>query len=259
MNGLQDNNILVSNNGLSNGLDIGSFGTFNNSYPFIITDNLVAYLDASNPLSYPGSGTIWYDLSGKGNNASLVSSITFSREKGGCLTTNASTSYINYTTFNLGQQFSICMWLKPIYSTNQSKMFVATKGNYPYNNGFNFYHNGYGTDNRVMQADFGDGTNSNGIGDAFIPRIYYDIWQYVAIVANKTQQYGKIFYNGKLINQGPVTVNFGTNQNMRFGINPVNGYASKFSYSQIQIYSVALSEAQILSNYNAQKRKYIGA
>ena len=33
-----------------------------------ITDQLVLYLDAANPKSYPGDGSIWYDLSPSGNN-----------------------------------------------------------------------------------------------------------------------------------------------------------------------------------------------
>ena len=37
----------------------------------IVTDGLVLCLDAGDKNSYPGSGTTWYDLSGKGNNATL--------------------------------------------------------------------------------------------------------------------------------------------------------------------------------------------
>ena len=40
----------------------------------IIQDGLVLNLDAGNPLSYPGSGTTWYDLSDNGNNGTLVGS-----------------------------------------------------------------------------------------------------------------------------------------------------------------------------------------
>jgi len=43
--------------------------------PKIVTDGLVLALDAANPLSYPGSGTTWYDLSGNGNNATLNGNI----------------------------------------------------------------------------------------------------------------------------------------------------------------------------------------
>ena len=40
--------------------------------PKIVTDGLVVCLDAANKRSYPGSGTTWTDLSGNGNNGTLV-------------------------------------------------------------------------------------------------------------------------------------------------------------------------------------------
>ena len=42
----------------------------------IVTDGLKLYLDASNPASYPGSGTTWFDLSGNCNNGTMVGGVT---------------------------------------------------------------------------------------------------------------------------------------------------------------------------------------
>jgi len=50
--------------------------------PRIITDNLVACWDAANTKSYPGSGTTWVDISGKGHNAT-ANGATFSPLNGG--------------------------------------------------------------------------------------------------------------------------------------------------------------------------------
>ena len=43
----------------------------------VITNGLKVYLDASNRQSYPTTGSTWYDLSGNGNNGTLVNSPTF--------------------------------------------------------------------------------------------------------------------------------------------------------------------------------------
>ena len=52
---------------------------FNNEYPPIITNGLSVNLDATSVLSYPNTGTTWYDLSSFNNNASLaIGSPTFS-------------------------------------------------------------------------------------------------------------------------------------------------------------------------------------
>jgi len=53
------------------------------SGPFVYgvsTYGTVLHLDASNILSYPGTGTVWSDLSGKGNNATLIDGPTFSTD-----------------------------------------------------------------------------------------------------------------------------------------------------------------------------------
>jgi hypothetical protein len=45
--------------------------------PRIVTDGLVLALDAANTKSYPGSGITWFDLSGNGNNGTLINGPTF--------------------------------------------------------------------------------------------------------------------------------------------------------------------------------------
>lgn len=50
-----------------------------------VTNGLVLYLDAGNvQKSYIGSGTTWLDLSGRTNTASMIGSVPFSSDGGGC-------------------------------------------------------------------------------------------------------------------------------------------------------------------------------
>ena len=50
----------------------------NIDYPAIVTDGLTANLDATSVVSYPNTGTTWYDLSGSSNNGSInIGSPTF--------------------------------------------------------------------------------------------------------------------------------------------------------------------------------------
>jgi hypothetical protein len=41
--------------------------------PRVVTDGLTLFLDPGNPISYPESGTTWYDLSGNGNHFTVQS------------------------------------------------------------------------------------------------------------------------------------------------------------------------------------------
>ena len=65
--------------------------------PRIVTEGLVLALDAGNTKSYPGSGTTWTDLSGKGNNGSLTSmnGNNYNSANGGYLDFDGSIDQIN--------------------------------------------------------------------------------------------------------------------------------------------------------------------
>lgn len=56
--------------------------------PAIVTGSLKLYLDAANPSSYPGSGSLWTDLSGNNNNVTLINNPTFNDINGGSIYTN---------------------------------------------------------------------------------------------------------------------------------------------------------------------------
>jgi len=70
--------------------------------PKIVTDQLILYLDAANPKSYPGSGTTWYDLSGNGNDVTLYNSPTYSTDNYGHFSFDGTNQYARTTsTFDL--------------------------------------------------------------------------------------------------------------------------------------------------------------
>ena len=64
-----------------------------NYSPKIIRDGLVLCLDAANPKSYPGTGTAWTDLSGSGNNGTLVNGPVYSSANGGSIDFDGSNDY----------------------------------------------------------------------------------------------------------------------------------------------------------------------
>lgn len=60
----------------------------------IVTGGLVLHLDAGNSLSYPGSGTTWFDLSGNGNNGTLTNGPTFDAANGGSVVFDGVNDYV---------------------------------------------------------------------------------------------------------------------------------------------------------------------
>ena len=61
--------------------------------PKIVTNGLVMCLDAGNIKSYPGSGTTWTDLSGRGNHGTLTNGPAFSSLYGGGLVFDGANDY----------------------------------------------------------------------------------------------------------------------------------------------------------------------
>lgn len=89
--------------------------------PNIVTDGLVLALDAANPLSYPGSGTVWQDLSGQGNNGTLVNGPTFNSANGGSIVfdgSNDSVTIPNTTMGNGNTAWTINTWTKTTTTVN---------------------------------------------------------------------------------------------------------------------------------------------
>ena len=63
--------------------------------PRTITDGLVLCLDAANRKSYPGSGTTWTDLSGRGNTGTLTNGPTYSSANGGSIVFDGTDDIVN--------------------------------------------------------------------------------------------------------------------------------------------------------------------
>lgn len=78
--------------------------------PKIITDGLVLCLDAAGTKSYPGNGTTWTDLSGNGNNGTLINGPTFSSDNGGSLVFDGSNEWVacsaSLSKLNITTQFT---------------------------------------------------------------------------------------------------------------------------------------------------------
>lgn len=64
----------------------------------IVTNGLVLHLDAAQLRSYPTTGTTWTDLSGNGNNGTLTNGPTFNSANGGSIVFDGINDYVNCGT-----------------------------------------------------------------------------------------------------------------------------------------------------------------
>jgi hypothetical protein len=88
-----------------------------NNGPKIITNGLVLTLDAANTKSYPGSGTMWNDLSGNGNTGTLTNGPTFDGSNGGSIVFDGVNDYVDCgsaSSVQLSNNFTLSVWHKNI-------------------------------------------------------------------------------------------------------------------------------------------------
>lgn len=76
----------------------------------IITNGLKLWLDASNQASYSGSGTTWNDLSGNGNNGTMVNGVT---PLSNAMRFDGVDDYVTvpYNKTAFGLEFTVQMWI----------------------------------------------------------------------------------------------------------------------------------------------------
>jgi hypothetical protein len=217
----------------------------------IVTDGLVLNLDAGTPLSYPGTGTTWTDLSGYGNNGTLVNGVGYTADNGGALTFDGVDDYVT-GNITLGiTNVSINCWVN-ISTTSKKGAFLKV------GEGAAGYATGVG--NNVMDV------NGNEIIAVFPGIRWIDTntnygtgWKYVTLVLNASSV-PSIYVNSTLIGSFPGnTPNSPGNAyyiGRSVGDEPVGVRAFNGNIAQVSIYNKALTASEITQNYNALKGRY---
>jgi hypothetical protein len=81
--------------------------------PRVVTSGATLALDAADRNSYPGSGTLWTDLSGNRNNGTLTNGPTFAGANGGGIVFDGTNDYVNTSSAALyAPSGTICVWIK---------------------------------------------------------------------------------------------------------------------------------------------------
>jgi hypothetical protein len=227
------------------------------SLPTYVTSNLFLNLDAGNSSSYPGNGSTWNDLSGNSRTVTLFNSPTYSASNGGYIHfTDTSFQYAatNATVPSL-TNWTIEAWYRPTKSLTGKVTSVVS-------NQFDL----------VNKLNYSLGTNNSPTSYTLAGGYYNGTWHTTTGVTPtlNTWYQGAVTYDGTNIIQysngtSQSTLNYvGTSQSggvvriARRWDSPDNVSGNFFDgdVSIIRIYSVALSSAQILQNYNAIKTRY---
>jgi hypothetical protein len=212
--------------------------------PEINESGLVLYLDAGNTKSYPGSGTTWTDLSGRGNAGTLTNGPTYSTANGGSIVFDGSNDYVSGSIPTLND-WSMTLWYRSTDITSNPVFypFSGTTGA----NGLGFGGTFDATTNNRWY--FFDGTNALSSANTAITT---NVWYYLVVTKSSTTY--NLYTNGSLsLNTTGVDVsltqyNLGRRGDAQWYVNG--------QIAQASIYNRALTATEVSQNFNALRGRY---
>lgn len=225
--------------------------------PNVVTDGLVLYLDAANTKSYPGTGTVWYDLSGNGYGGNLEGGLTYTNNPDKFntnvtdVTTDNRLSTSSQITFADTSEYTFDFFIKLRSSAQSTYHSLTGRGStHPWLSITPTNTTGQLWNIRYRQSD-GVYINSSNIN--------YDIqnnWANI-VLSVKSNRNVDIYLNSNYIETiSPTSTLFYVN---RLG----GGYYSSNSYyclqgyiSTCRLYNKSLTTQEILQNFNATKNRY---
>ncbi len=216
----------------------------------IVSNGLLLNLDASNPGSYSGTGNTWYDLSGNNNHGTLMNSPTYDAASGS-IVTNGTNQYISIPQVSTANT-NITMQAWVYVNLNTTGTFIKNgTGGGGYSIGIgNWAYDQVGSN--VVMLLYGRGWIGSGVSYGTVG------WKLVTLTLDGSST-ARAYVNGNLI--GTYTWPSPTSPSgpLSLGANIGDGniyYNGKFAAAYF--YNRALSQAEILQNYNAFATKSTG-
>ena len=268
----------------------------NRDYESIVTDGLIFNLDANFIASYPRNGTDVYDLSGKGNDGTLINGVGFTNSGVPRFQLDGTDDRIqvpkdlNGFTHNIQYDidWTIECWMYTHTPDGTPQTYKQIYGNY---NGCNYTElkgNGQGiliynaNNSATCFMNFGFGPKNTGVpccSPSQCPEISLNFtnaetsWFYNDavnkwchfIMTSDDGTYYKIYING--VQQGSTkTLDFKNSQSrIDNNLTSTSNYSwggnnstsfNEVDFSCMRIYNKPLSATEVLQNYNAQKGRF---
>jgi len=217
--------------------------------PRIVTDGLVLCLDAANPKSYPGSGSTWFDLSGKGNHGN----ITGTPIGNGTTNFTGSGSYVtvpfNAEHFTFDYEQTIMIVLRP----TENDAVRRNPYNQAYGGGGTWTHEPNATINYYFGTAGTNTTPYTSIGSSTVIQNEFAIMT----STRKSNDFRRWYKNGILTLDGVGS----TYTQVITGTQPLligTGYAGSYigNIDFVSVYNRALSTAEVQQNFNALRGRY---
>lgn len=205
----------------------------------IVRDGLVLHLDAANPKSYPRTGTLWTDITGRGNNSELINGPSFSSNNAGFLTFDGSNDYASVTVPSL-TSYSLSFWLYIISlpASGERQIFGAPSDivsiSLLYSLGWKWH----------------SWNGSSRLGNAVSTGIWYNF------ILTRTGSTTNFYVNNQLSNTFANGSNLSAGTGYFGDVAPGGSRYLNARFGQISFYNKVLSASEIDQNFEAHRSRY---
>lgn len=207
--------------------------------PGIVTNGLVLCLDAGNSKSYPGSGTTWNDLSGNGNNGTLVNGVGYASRNGGIFTFDGVDDHIIIPINLTNTQYTIISSAR--WTGSKNHRIIASDSN-------NWLMGWWQGQTDKYYAEGWVSSSSGGSTDTS--------WITYAATGNYSLDSWSLYKNGNLLVSPNANGSNGPN-GIRIGQSGVfTAEISACEVSYILAYNRVLTNVEIQQNFNALRGRY---
>jgi hypothetical protein len=230
--------------------------------PKIVRNGLVLCLDAADRKSYPGSGTVWNDLSGNNKNGTLTNfgvQSFFSTTNGGNIIFDGTNDYIDVanttTSFSFANTtFTVSIWFKPAVLSNGA--LISKDGA---TSGWGIWVVSDGT----IVSYLKNGSSVDAYQKFTSSVLQINSWfNIVSVITTSTTITGNNsitnYVNG-ILNIGTTiattTYNADNSFNLYLGRRTTSPYYNG-SLAITQIYNRSLSASEVLQNFNSQRGRF---
>ena len=238
----------------------------------VVRSGLVLHLDAANRKSYPGTGTVWNDLSGASNNGTLVNGVAYSAANNGSMVFDGGNDSVSFsqriitTEFQYNNAFTVSSFCQIKENSGEgyiiNNRFTDTNGT---------LYAGWGLMNSNGQIWGFVGGFPSGFGwrrvqtsSSAFTSLVYNKWCHITYVNTGIAGEQKIYLNS--VNNTnividdtnpPYTINY-SNGNSRIYVGVDGTYPHNLTgdISQISVYNRALTVTEISQNFNALRGRY---
>ena len=252
-----------------------------NYNPKIVTDGLVLCLDAANTKSYPGSGTSVVDISRHGRDATLANGAAINTGFDGVVSfvfdgTNDHATFSTSVNSVISQHkdCSFSVWVR-IHDDADNTIIAHPKlhGNSPFILWYDFEQTG--TVGNTGGSDIGGGTDKvlsvmvTDSGSEFRFTTEDNVlqnmngllpWYNICVVLDPSNNKFYTYVNGKLkalFNSSSCDGIKSSSSNFDLGSGTLSGSSTlNGNIAQFSVYSKALSETEVIQNYNALKGRF---